>query len=510
MKRFMLVLVSALLIGALSGCMWNPAGDDTGAITLDFSSFAGALSASNTGSTTVNAARVWLFRGEDRYLLAPTTAYAQVDFASNTGLVTLGGIPEGSGYQVQVVLGHLGGGENGANSWFQPISFGDSRVFEISGGRETPVTINLELSTSEFPGGLTFARHGFNVIGAVYSELEGGIVVTADSVSRTASSADGLAILNAVSLNNRTSDFVASRDRFTVEDFAPVVTTVNGINEGPYGSDREVFVSTSGGVYTFNGSSFVRLPGQPSDVLNSGARSANSFKAGTDTVVFYQRSGGVGGAAFAEGATSDYWSDTDLSDIVGEESPVYDFDASLGSDGDSGRAVFATRLGNFVIDDSFFSDSTDQEINVVDLLTGEDTATGLTTFGLYFPNTTSRLQIRHAALAGTSRVVVGAPRGVFHFGADALSERLSGYVPSSRVTSLGDLLGQFVVDMAASDTYLAVLTRRSLAVYRVTENGPASESLHLLPATAVVMGEPRTITLAQVGSDAYLLIGGSE
>jgi len=311
MKRILIVAV--ILFTVLTSCYFSGDGS-VGSLSIVVQT-AGAKAIGDTD--TYDTARVYMMSTNTDlenafYDFGDGEIYTQA--AIENGTVTVEGAPVGN-WNVLVALGSLEGSESDI---FYVQQYGESGAVQILSGVTNEVTVT-SLKTNPF---------------ATATELFGQDVVGVAELGASLYAAEPGA------LHSYTGpDFSAYGDK---PDPLPG-QTINSISPGLNESQVPVlYINTNQGIF---------LPGAPYTefsidlgevpVLDSGAYEYGA--ASPETVVYFQRDGGLGGALL------DYlpydWVDVDLSDVITGQ-PVLDFEVV---DDPLDCVFFVTKLGSFAL-----------------------------------------------------------------------------------------------------------------------------------------------------------------
>ncbi len=505
MKRT--IQVAALIAAVLfvASCAWSPE-DDTGSVTLAFSLPAASVSGSATVGTDLtkvddaDTARVSLFYAGVELPIGPDgQGFADVgDVRGGTREFKIDNLPEGDAYRISVVLASTddqGTPDDPDDDVLLPVAYGFSNVFTITGGRETPVSVRTfqldTVATVTYFDDLV----GKDVVGAVWTNETELVAATASTLYRF-SSGGGSPSVSA----------------------APTDTEFHSISKGKNPSGTTIpFVNTSRGILPVNSSglytSFLQSMGGLANGSDPFVTGSGAFRIADGTIVyFYQRKGGLGGTATSSPANSD-WVDAGaaVAELVDEnESPVF-AQATSGSN----VAYLSTVLGTFQLTEQLFTGT--DGIEPVDLLDPDNSTSGLTFFGVAYPNSSRPVKIRHLALADSGageQLIVGSPRGAFAIGvgAGALGDlQNNGLVKSTYVTTLQAALDREVVDLTSIDVggkeIVVIVTKERLIVVDLAH--PDSSLLNV-PTRAFVLGNPKSIQAYAQGGALNLLVAGNK
>ncbi len=485
MKTILRIAATVAVVFVLGACLLQGGDDsDTGALRIGLPTVSSAAISSG-----VDTVRIWLYTpsnlefgvdGGSARLPGEADNFLEAAITESGGAVVIDGIPAADGYRLVIVLGTLDG------DVFLPIDVAESAAFQITGGRETSLSLSAAVVT-----GLSTDLEGSALTSVVEVDVPAATIFTASSTTVYNGSFGSLAAAGSVG----SGDFTG-------------ISTIYGVSPGSYAdgagsSDEAAYINTDGGIVVADESGasvdFATTMNAAGieDVVDSGA----FYLSGSgETVVYYQRLGGLGGAVFTDVTSpiADDWEDSgdELGDYVEEdESPV----RAAATNGDS-AAYIASVLGTFAVTEQYF----EIEFDAGALIEGDD-ATGLTFWGVAYPGNDRPLRITDMGyLAGSDSLVVGTPRGAFVFPASAVSGAASngGLIPAAQVDQVAVVADQPIVDISVNDGFIAFLTARSLVV---TDTDLDVEFTK--PLRAVALGAPRDAFVA-AGPTVY--IAGAE
>ena len=436
--RLLIGLTAVMLL--VSGCILQPdSGNDTGTITLALPdsevSASGLIGAGDLSNAS--HARVWLYRNGSEYSIGEAAADFEEVAAAGGARVVIEGVPAGDGYSVVVVFGVKDATDT--SGVFAPLSYAQSNRFPVQAERETVVSIAEVALTGDEDSPFTSVQFQQNLFGE-------NLV----SVVRYTSGGGGIAVASPTTVWDN-ADVGAGSPSVVTPGSAGRIYSISEDSAG----DSDFLINAENGLFGNGGSLVAGFPTELGNITDSG-----SFNDGTNPVYFYQRLGGLGGAAPA-GAGNWFDSGTELEDYVAADQSPVRAQAVLDLGSEDSRAFVSTVLGTFAFDQDFVTD----DIEVGDLLDPDDDTDGLTFFGVAYPGESAPLRIEALAVVADApeTVVVGTSRGAFAFPVSALdSLSQSGLVPSP--TELEGTLDQPVIDIEVStdgdgSQLIAVLTR---------------------------------------------------
>ncbi len=489
---FSVLILSFLL---LAGCIIEPAGEETGSLTLSVSRQAGTVigSSSLAGSAVdadelvVDTIRVWMYRNGTEYSLGGS-GFAEI--SGTSGTVSIEDIPEGDGYTVVVVLGAVDA-ETGV---FQPVRYSVSSPFRVAGGRESEVA-TAEPDLIEF--GLNYPVRGELVHSVVSVRNDGAstVVVASDESVRVLDSNGVAEVVGTDTGSIALGEIYSVTPGRDIGDYTrntAYVNAENGIFPLIYQEGSLDLTSASEYVAT----SMENIDGDKvKDVTFSGAFTI-AAEDGGGLVIFYQRKGGLGAGLASSAADIDWeWIDIGNSD----EFEAFSETASpVRAQATSGLSVgyFSTTIGTFRLSDKLFDAG---EIDPAELLDPDNQTTGFRFFAVAYPGSGRPLRINHMTLVdddGDEQLIIGTPRGAFYFPTSVFDEGggiTNGLVNPARVETLGSVLNQRVVGMVSTEDYVAISTDEVLLVKSVSDLG--GEPVLRLPVRAAVLGTPKSLFL---------------
>ncbi len=486
------IAAGCALLVLLGSCMIAGGDDDTGGVRIGL-----PVVGSSAVSSGVDTARVWLYTASNlEYGISGGAArlpddsanYAQASLTAAGGEVVIDDIPAGDGYRLVVVLGTLDG------SVFTPIDVAESDAFEIAGGRETRLSLTAALA-----GPLTTALEGIALNAVVETRISASDIVFSSSTSTVY------------------QDPFSSDTSYGVGDYFGTAQTINSVSVGRFSAGNEAtFVNTDTGVYSIvSGGSPATINTALADSMTS-AGIADIVDSGAfyddasgDTIIYYERLGGIGGASLTDlafgGLAADAWEDSgdDLGDYIDEdESPV-----RAAANNTTDTAYIASVLGTFAVTQEYYE--TDFDAGAI--IAGNDEA-GLTFWGVAYPGNDRPLritQLGYIETDGGEYLAVGTPRGAFTFPVSAIARASDngGLIPADDVTQIASLIDQPILDLSVNDGYAAFLTARSLTV---TDALTADlTELYSKPLRSVTLGAPSDVFVAADGSAPVVYIAGS-
>lgn len=448
-------VVTALL---LASCFSPVSGDgSTGSISITVPSLSDA---GISGSAVVDAnpvapfemdpgyyARVFVYRGESQ------AGFGEVAVSSDTpSTLTIAGIPEGDDYSLAVTIGRKRKGALFPEK-YGTKGLGSPDTFSITGGRITPVSVNVQ--DSPFFYGLA----GEALKGIAKDEQ--GALITSSATT-----------IYAITPPEDTSVFVGAAASVTPSPSF----TINGIDQGSSGGSEVAWLSGLNRIYEADFDGFAFVTPTSDNLIPPGAfdgsRNILSAVGYTDelTYAMFQFDGGLGGGEVG-GTTAD-WGDTgdQLKDFVSGQ-PVLDIVAFP----EDGTALFATKLGAFVADNSLFDEDVSEEELTEAFITGEDRE------GLMFIELTIGGEVRQVStIVAVDRdplsesgdfVFFGTARGVYaaidpvdaKISADTNEARLVPGTSGMQVTDIAVLYDD-PDDGGYGATYMAALGRSRLVI----------------------------------------------
>lgn len=474
-------LVVALGLVVLLGSCLIEGGDsaDTGSLRIALPTIV-----SSEISDGVDTVRIWLYTpssleygvdGGAARLPSAADNFLEAAITTSGGAVVIDGIPAGTGYRLVIVLGTIDDDNDGA---FIPIDVAESDEFGVTGGRETA----LSLTAAEVVG-MTYTLEGESLNSVVVGDVIG---------------------TNDVFTASSTTVFVDPMGTVDTHSFA---ADINSVSLGYYYNGtlyRSVYVNTEDGLYpgygvglTFD-SGFATSFSAIGGVVDSGAFFLSDT---SETVVYYERLGGLGGAVLTDMSVTPSWNDSgdDLDEYVAEDENPVRSAATNGAD----AAYIASVLGTFEVTEQYFEGGFDAG----SIISGDDDA-GLTFWGVAYPGADQALRITQIGTFGDT-IVVGTARGAFAFPESELDgDLVGGLIPEAEVTQLSAVADEAILDLAVGDDYLAFLTARSLVV--VEEDGDSYPSVFSKPLRAVVLGAPTDLFVVEEGGEPVVYISGAE
>lgn len=436
MKR--LAIIAGIVLGAmLLGSCYFMSAKSTGSIQINFG---GATLKATTGGTTPSPtpdkARIYL------YTYASSANYSLYTFPGGLnyyetgypGTATLNDIPVGQ-WQVLVSIGN-----EGANGSFATSSYGQSAVFTLVSGDNHGETVPT--TPSPFVSSVDLLGKNIN-----------GVVTSAGTPSLCASDSGNL------------YTGIAGTNLGTSGALTPVTVPGYQIQSlGAYNAGRLSFVlvNTNQGIGSYSGTTFngsfsqglTTTIGTSPTVLQSGGEQFGTTSA--ESVIFYQRTGGLGGGYFSgispaqppsgTSPPSPYgWDDIDLSGkVVGQ--PVYQFSAN--TDGLTyAYGFFATKLGAFWTTQSLISSGGDMSTEA------------------HFFNAPLNAIIEAIGVNPTGTLLyVGTPNGAYY----AQITESAGSVTLGSWVALDRTLGDSIIAIAASSSYVALRSAYNIYVVNTT------------------------------------------
>lgn len=326
MKRILAAAIIAFIV--LISCYFQ--GDSsTGSITIDVQA-AGAKAIGDID--TYDTARVYLLSGNTDlgnalFDFGGGQIYAQV--AIENGKATVQGAPVGR-WNVLLALGSL---EGPGGDVFYVQKYGESGATQILSGVSNEVAITLSVNP-------------FTTAEELFDKDVVGVAKLGTSVYAAEPGA----------LHGYTDAGFSSY--FTPLGSFPVGHVVNSLSPGLDAIRADVlYLNTSEGIVTYDGSSY-------DDTFSSGLGAVSVLDAGAyvygsvalNTVVYFQRDGGLGGVLLD---TLPYdWIDVDLSDVITGQ-PVLDFEIV---DDPLDCVFFVTKLGAFALATELLDGHTADEV----------------------------------------------------------------------------------------------------------------------------------------------------
>lgn len=478
--RFVAGLGLVLLLGS---CLID-GGDteDTGSLRVGLPTVG-----SSAISAGVDTVRLWLYTpsnlefgidGGAARLPSAANNFLEADITSSGGFIVIDGVPAASGYRLVIVLGTDDSGV------FVPLDVAESSAFEVTGGRETALSLTAEAVT-----GLTPALEGTALNGVVVED-----VVTA-SVFATSST-------------KLYCDVFGTPTQYAVGTDLAGASKIYSLSSANFDSSDYVLVNTDYGVFPAYDNSGFSIDTAFADTMDAAGisdvvDSGGFFIVDTDEyIVYYQRLGGLGGGVFPDlvSAAAADWNDsgTDLADYIdADQSPV----RGAATDGTS-QAFISSVLGTFAVNDTYF----EGEFDAGQIIAGDDSA-GLTFWGVAYPGSTQPLRITQLGWTG-GKVIVGTPRGAFVFAATAIAQASdnNGLIPSSAVTQVDAVRNRPILDMSVNDGYIAIATARQVTVLDAT----TFVAEFTKPLRAVALGAPADVFVVDNSGSPEVYIAGSD
>ena len=471
MKRNLLIGITAFVALVLSGCFVS-LDNGAGSVGIEI-----PPPRSITGEPLGDVGRIYVINGSSSLPLQEDgTGYVEFELPDDGTTLesySVGPVPSGDGYQVNLVFGSYANGVDG-NGVFVPSVYALSQPLTVYAGQAT----ETELLVLQNPGlGVETSLLGRDLTGLAIGA--GAIfTMTNDTLYSLPITLDSAATAYPMGQSDATS-----------------------MNLGSWGGESQLWINTETGLLPFwlsGGSalSFMALnfgdTFQPSPILSSGA-----FTDGTNTYGYYQFEGGIGGVYDDGNDGLDGWMDeADLSEIVVGQ-PVYDLAVDL-EGGTNIDGYFATKLGALMLQEEDVR-RTDPAVarEVRDVLRDS------TFFEISIDGT--KVAITNLAIDG-SDLFIGTPRGVAvvdKTAVSSLTETTATTTPVFDVVSaeiVPGSAGLVTKQLAMGSNYKAILTENVILVQ--AGSGDWKE----FPVSATVSSEITSIFLDNL-SGVVLAVG---